>query len=149
MKKIRKTIALLTVAAIACGLLTPVPALAAGTKDKPGPGIGYVNRQQVFAAYPGIEELMKQIQTLRQAAQKEYDEQAKDLPAEARKALNEKIAREEAQREDALMQPVGDKIGAAIQAAAAEKSLPVILDATAVVYGGTDITAAVIARVKQ
>lgn len=149
MKKIMKTIALFAITFLACGLLTPAPALASQAKDRPEPGIGFVNRQQVFAAYPGIGDLMKQIETLRQAAQKEYDEQAKDLPVEARKALNDKIAQEEARKEDVLMKPVGDKIGASIQAVAAEKSLRVIIDATGVIYGGTDITADVIAKVKQ
>ncbi|WP_371378560.1 OmpH family outer membrane protein [Sporomusa aerivorans] len=151
MQKIAKAIRMISLIAAAvfvCGLAAPAPALAAKAKDKQEAGIGYVNRQQVFAAYPGIEELMQQLQTLRQAAQKEYDEQSKDLPAEARQALNDKIARTEAQKEDALMQPVSDKIGAAIQAVAADKGLAAVIDAASVAYGGTDITADVIAKLK-
>lgn len=47
------------------------------------------------------------------------------------------------------MKPVGEKIEAAIKAVAAEKGLTVILDAGAVVYGGTDITADVIGKVTR
>ncbi|SFM00712.1 OmpH family outer membrane protein [Pelosinus propionicus] len=129
------------------GLFTPAAALAAPAKS--GQTVGYVNRQQVFASYPGIQEVMKQIQNLRAEAQKDYDARAKDLPDAERKALNDTIARGEAQKEDALMKPVGDKIEAAIQAVAEEKRLPVVIDAASVVYGGIDITADVIAKVKQ
>ncbi|SDE70129.1 OmpH family outer membrane protein [Sporomusa acidovorans] len=143
-------IALLTVALFtAAGLSAPAPVQAAKAPDKPAAAVGYVNRQQILNAYPGIQDLLQQIQTMRQAAQKDYDANAKDLPAVDRKAYNDKIALEEARREDKLMKPVADKIGAAIKAVAGEKGLPVIIDATVVVYGGIDITADVIAKVKQ
>jgi outer membrane protein len=86
---------------------------------------------------------------MREAAQKDYDARSKDLPDAERKALNDTIARGEAQKEDALMKPVGDKIEEAIKAVAEEKGLTVIMDAASVVYGGTDITTDVISKVKQ
>ena len=116
---------------------------------KTEPTVGYVNRQQVFAGYPGIQDLMNRIQVMRAEAQKDYDANAKDLPPADKKAYNDKLAQQEAQREDELMKPVGDKIEAAIKAVAAEKGLTVILDAGAVVYGGTDITADVIGKVTR
>lgn len=147
MKKISPMISLMAAALFLCGLAVPAPALAA--KAASGPSVGYVDRQQVFSSYPGVQNLMRQIQSLREAAQKDYDARSKDLPATERKALNDTIAREEAQQEDALMKPVGDKIEASIQAVAGEKGLTVIVDAGVVVYGGVDITADVIAKVKQ
>jgi outer membrane protein len=147
MKKIAGIISLLAAALFAFGLLTPAPALAA--KARPEQTVGMVNRQQVFDGYPGIRDLMQQIQSLREEAQKDYDARSKDLPEAERKALNDTIARAEAQKEDALMKPVGDKIGAAIKAVAEEKGLTAVIDATAVIYGGSDITADVIAKVKQ
>ena len=116
---------------------------------KTEPTVGYVNRQQVFAGYPGIQDLMNRIQVMRAEAQKDYDANAKDLPPADKKAYNDKLAQQEAQREDELMKPVGDKIEAAIKAVAAEKGLTVIHDAGAVVYGGTDITADVIGKVTR
>ena len=131
----------------AAGFLTPAPALAA--KAKTEPTVGYVNRQQVFAGYPGIQDLMNRIQAMRAETQKDYDANGKDLPPADKKAYNDKLAQQEAQREDELMKPVGDKIEAAIKAVAAEKGLTVILDAGTVVYGGTDITADVIGKVTR
>jgi len=55
----------------------------------------------------------------------------------------------QAQREDELMKPVGDKIEVSIKAVAEEKGLTAIIDAASVVYGGIDITADVISKVKQ
>lgn len=149
MKKIAGIISLLAAALFISGLMTPAPALAAKAKAQPEQSVGYVNRQQVFAGYPGIQDLMKQLQGMRTEAQKDYDARSKDLPDAERKALNDTIAREEAQKEDALMKPVGDKIEASIKAVAEEKGLAVIIDAATVVYGGIDITADVIAKVKQ
>lgn len=152
MKKIAKTIKIITLLALTvfvCGLTAPAPALAAKAKDKPAPDIGYVNRQQIFAAYPGIEDLMNRIQSMRNEAQKDYDTNAKDLPATDKKAYSDKLALQEAQREDELMKPVSDKVTAAIQAVALEKGLTAVVDAGTVVYGGQDITAAVIDKVKK
>jgi outer membrane protein len=131
----------------AAGLLAPAPALAA--KAKTGQTVGYVNRQQVFNGYPGIQDLMNRIQSMRAEAQKDYDANAKDLPPAEKQAYSDKLSRQQAQREDELMKPVEEKIEASIKAVAEEKSLTAIIDAAAVVYGGIDITADVISKVKQ
>jgi outer membrane protein len=129
------------------GLLAPAQALAAKAKNEQT--IGYINRQQVFAGYPGIQDIMNRIQAMRAEAQKDYDTNAKDLPAVDRQAYSDKLARQQAGREDELMKPVSDKIEAAIKVVAEEKGLTAVLDAATVVYGGMDITTDVIAKVKQ
>ncbi|MBU2700323.1 outer membrane protein [Sporomusaceae bacterium BoRhaA] len=129
------------------GLGVPNQALAA--KADSTATLGYVNRQQVFAAYPGIQDIMSRIQAMRQAAQKDFDEHGKALPQEEKTAYQNKLSREEAQRENELMKPVGDKIKAAIESVKAEKGLSVIVDANAIVSGGEDITAAVIEQEKK
>ena len=120
-----------------------------GGEPKPEQTVGYVNRQQVFASYPGIDDLMQKIQTMRTEAQQDYDTNAKDLPAADKKAYSDKLSRQQAQWEDQLMKPVGEKIEKAIQTVAEETGLTAIIDAEVVVYGGIDITADVIAKVKQ
>jgi outer membrane protein len=129
------------------GLLAPAQALAAKAKNEQT--IGYINRQQVFTGYPGIQDIMNRIQAMRAEDQKDYDTNAKDLPAVDRQAYSDKLARQQAGREDELMKPVSDKIEAAIKIVAEEKGLTAVLDAATVVYGGTDITTDVIAKVKQ
>ena len=149
MKKLTRSLLLLITVCFLGGLLAPAEALAAKAQSKQTAAVGYVNRQQIFNSYPGIQEILKQIQTLREAAQQDYDTRSKDLPEAERQALNNTIAREEARKEDLLMKPVGDKIEASIKAVAEAKGLTVIIDAATVVYGGIDITADVIAKVKQ
>lgn len=149
MKQITRSLLLLIAVCFLGGMLAPAGALAAKAKAKPEQTVGYVNRQQIFNSYPGIQDILKQIQTLREAAQQDYDTRSKDLPEAERQALNDTIAREEARKEDNLMKPVGDKIEASIKAVAEEKGLTVIIDAATVVYGGIDITADVIAKLKQ
>lgn len=149
MKQLTRSLLLLIAVCFLGGMLAPAGALAAKAKAKPEQTVGYVNRQQIFNSYPGIQEILKQIQTLREAAQQDYDTRSKDLPDAERQALNDTIAREEARKEDLLMKPVGDKIEASIKAVAEERGLTVIIDAATVVYGGIDITADVIAKIKQ
>lgn len=149
MKKPSGIIFLMTAALFVFGLLTPAPALAAKAKSQPEQTIGYVNRQQVFASYPGIQDLMNRVQTMRTEAQKDYDARSKDLPDAERRALSDTLSREQAQKEDAFMKPVGEKIEASIKAVAEEKGLTAIIDADIVIYGGIDITADVIAKIKQ
>lgn len=149
MKKLSGIILLLTAALFVCGLLTLAPALAAKAKAQPEQTVGYIDRQQVFASYPGIQDIMNRIQSMRAEAQKDYDARGKDLPDAERKALSDTIAREEDRKEDALMKPVGEKIEASIKAVAEEKGLTAIIDAGVMMYGGIDITADVIAKVKQ
>lgn len=128
-------------------MLTPAPVLAA--KAKKEQTIGYVNLQQVFSGYPGIQEIMQRIEDLRAEAQREYDSQTQDLPAADKKAFSNRLALQQAQREDELMDPVRANIEAAIKAVAAAKGLNVVLDAASVIYGGTDITADVITQVSR
>ncbi len=149
MKQITRSLLLLIAVCFLGGMLAPTGALAAKAKPKPEQTVGYVNRQQIFSSYPGIQETLKEIQSLREAAQQDYDTRSKDLPDAERQALNDTIAREEARKEDLLMKPVGDKIEASIKAVAEERGLTVIIDAATVVYGGIDITADVIAKIKQ
>lgn len=149
MKQLTRSLLLLIAVCFLGGMLAPAGALAAKAKAKPEQTVGYVNRQQIFSSYPGIQDILKEIQTLREAAQQDYDTRSKDLPEAERQALNDTIAREEARKEDLLMKPVGDKIEASIKAVAEEKGLTVIIDAATVVYGGIDITADVIAKLKQ
>ncbi|SCM78720.1 Periplasmic chaperone for outer membrane protein Skp [uncultured Sporomusa sp.] len=149
MKQLTRSLLLLIAVCFLGGMLAPAGALAAKAKAEPEQTVGYVNRQQIFSSYPGIQDILKQIQALREAAQQDYDTRSKDLPDAERQAINDTIAREEARKEDLLMKPVGDKIEASIKAVAEEKGLTVIIDAATVVYGGIDITADVIAKLKQ
>lgn len=131
------------------GMTFPQTVLAAKAKEALQETVGYVDRQQIFNNYPGIQQLLGQIQGMRTEAQKDYDARSKDLPPEERRQINDAIAREEAQKEDQLMKPVMEAIDVAIQAVAAAKGLSVILDASVIIRGGVDITADVITKVKQ
>ena len=113
--------------------------------------IGVVNRQAVFNAYPGMEETMKQLSSLREAAQQDYNAQTKDLAADdqSRKTINEKVAADEAKKEDSLMQPIVKKIADAIKTVAQSKHLDTVIDAGTVLYGGSDITKDVIDKLKE
>ncbi|WP_196602289.1 OmpH family outer membrane protein [Pectinatus frisingensis] len=124
-------------------LLLPSTAMAADIQN-----IGVMNRQQVVAAYPGIQEIFQQLQDMRTAAQNDYNTKSKGLSDDKRRTLNDTIAQQEAQKEAKLMNPVENKISAAVKAVAADKGLTIILDAADVVYGGTDITNDVIAKIK-
>lgn len=149
MRKLFGSIVLMVTALFVFGLLMPAPVTAAKAKEKAKPTIGYVDRQQVFASYPGIQDVMNRMQSMRDEAQKDYDTNAKNLPQAEKQAYSERLVRQQAQKEAELMKPVSEKIEASIQAVAEEKGLAAVIEAEVVIHGGIDITADVIAKVKK
>lgn len=131
----------------AAGLWAPARTLAAKAQNELA--AGYVDKQRVFAGYAGLQDVLKRVQAARDEAQKDYDANAKDLPQQEKEAYSLKLSQQVAQQEAEMMKPVGEKIAAAIQAVAQEKGLTMIIDAAAVVFGGTDITDDVIKNVNK
>ena len=96
--------------------------------------IGVVNYQMLLAQSPdiaGVQDAMKQEVA---AQQKNFDEKSKDMND------TEKLQEVIANKEKELMEPVFQKIEAAIKKVADKKGLAVVVEKNTVVYGGLDIT---------
>ena len=97
--------------------------------------IGVVNYQMLLAQSP--EDAMKQEVA---AQQKNFDEKSKDMNDTEKQRYYQQLQEVIANKEKELMEPVFQKIEAAIKKVADKKGLAVVVEKNTVVYGGLDIT---------
>lgn len=102
--------------------------------------IGVVNYQMLLAQSPdiaGVQDAMKQeIAT----QQKNFDEKSQNMNDTEKQRYYQQLQEVIANREKELMEPVFQKIEAAIKKVADKKGLAVVVEKNTVVYGGLDIT---------
>lgn len=102
--------------------------------------IGVVNYQMLLAQSPdisGVQEAMKQeIAT----QQKNFDEKSQNMNDTEKQRYYQQLQEVIANKEKDLMEPVFQKIEAAIKKVADKKGLAVVVEKNTVVYGGLDIT---------
>lgn len=105
-------------------------------------GVGYVNVGALVQAHPKMAKAELDMKAEVQKKQKQFDaELAKQKDDKAKAQLAEKYQRELAEKERALLEPIYKDVMAAIEKTRKEKGLDVVVEAAAVVSGGTDITA--------
>ncbi len=102
--------------------------------------IGVVNYQMLLSQSPdlaSVEEAMKQeIAT----QQKNFDEKSQNMNDTEKQRYYQQLQEVIANREKELMEPVFQKIEAAIKKVADKKGLAVVVEKNTVIYGGLDIT---------
>ena len=122
-------------------ILTVVMALGicgAVSAAEAGNVVGYVNVQQVFQSYPDIKTTMSAVDLERQKAQQEFESKAASLDDSGKQA---------AKREQDLMGPIQKKVQKAIATVAKRAGINSVVDSSAMLYGGKDLTGDVIAEV--
>lgn len=131
-------------------ILTVVMALGicgAVSAAEAGNVVGYVNVQQVFQSYPDIKTTMSAVDLERQKAQQEFESKAASLDDSGKQALGEKLSQQVAKREQDLMGPIQKKVQKAIATVAKRAGINSVVDSSAMLYGGKDLTGDVIAEV--
>lgn len=111
--------------------------------------LGYVNVERVFRSYPDIQTTMSVINLERQKAENEFNEKAPKLDDKGRRELGEKLSAQVDKKEASLLNPIREKIRKTIGQVAKAHSIANVVDASAVVFGGKDLTEEVIAAVAQ
>ena len=137
MKKSLLTLIMALVMALAC-------ATRAFAED-----LGYVNVERVFRSYPDIQTTMSVINLERQKAENEFNEKAPKLDDKGRRELGEKLSAQVDKKEASLLNPIREKIRKTIGQVAKAHGIANVVDASAVVFGGKDLTEEVIAAVAQ
>ena len=105
-------------------IMALVMALACATSAFAAEELGYVNVERVFRSYPDIQTTMSVINLERQKAENEF-------------------------KEASLLNPIREKIRKTIGQVAKAHGIANVVDASAVVFGGKDLTEEVIAAVAQ
>ena len=110
--------------------------------------IGYVQLNAVFGACPELPDIQKELAALRDKLQQQFETQGADMEEAERAALQQKLSQQLSQRDEELMVPVREKVRKAVADVAKEKGIKTVVEAGAVLFGGVDLTADVVAKVK-
>ncbi len=111
--------------------------------------IGYVDTQRVMQAYPDIQMTMSAIDLERQKAQQEFDSKAASLDDQGKQKLGDQLVQQVNKREADLMNPIQDKVRKAIIKVAKDQGINSVVDASAMLAGGKDLTDDVIAEITK
>lgn len=102
--------------------------------------VGFVNVQVVLNSYPGIQNIAKQIADKRASLQKQFNEQSKGKDAKAQEELQAKLNQELGAFENRKMEPVKKAINKAVLQVANGHGINSVVNMTAMVAGGKDLT---------
>ena len=139
----RKFVGIVLVAVLV-GILTTGVALAAEEK------VGGIDPQKVLFQHPKYEQTMKQIKNI--ADKKQNDAKVaidKETDNGKKAEIFQNMRKEIAEEEQKLMQPLFKDIDLAVRAVANAKKVTVVVDKTALFYGGIDITDDVVQELKK
>ena len=140
-KKNVKTVAL----AIAAAFLFGVAGLAVTqtthvASAAPASNVGVVNYQMVVQQHPDLAKVQTAMQAESEAAKKEFDAKAASLGDKEKQEYYMQLQQRLQLKNQELMVPLFSKVDAVIKEVADAKSLSVVVDKGAVIYGGQDIT---------
>ena len=111
--------------------------------------VGFVNMQAIVASYPGIKDIAQEIANKRNDLQKSFNEQAKNLDAQAQQDLQQKLNKELADFEAKKLAPVQKTIRTTIDQVAAAQGIKSVVNIQAMVTGGKDLTGEVVKVLKN
>lgn len=129
---------------------------AAGMLMVPGladaAGNGYVNYPALLQAMPAFSQAQQEMVSAQQTLQKQFNDQSKGMNDKQKKDLAAKLDKELQARQQAIQKneivPAVEKIRAAIEAAAKKNGVDFVVQESAWLYGGKDLTQDVIAQLK-
>ena len=102
--------------------------------------IGVVNYQILVSQSPDMAKMQNEMKTFIEATQKDFNDKSANM-ADAEKRRYYQQCQERIQaKEKELMEPILANIEAQIKAVADKKGLKVVVEKSAVVFGGVDIT---------
>jgi outer membrane protein len=129
------------------------------------PNVGYVDLEKIVKSHPMLIKWNKEIETIKSSREKIVEKQIKDkfgitkqmeLTDKQRSQVqqfimeeNQKFAAEMEPKQAEKMKKAEKDIKEAAAVIAADKKLDLVLDRMVVVFGGIDITDAVIEKIKQ
>ena len=112
--------------------------------------VGGIDPQKVLFQHPKYEQTLRQIKNIADKKQNEAKVAIDKESDDNKKAeLFRKMRMEIAEEEQKLMQPLFKEIDLAVRTVATAKKITVVVDKTALFYGGIDITDDVVQELKK
>lgn len=102
--------------------------------------VGIVDHQSLIAQHPDMADAKTAMQKEIESAKADFDAKSADMNPQEKQAYYQQIQQRLANKEKELIQPIFDKVDAAIKSVAEKRGLTVVLDKNNVIYGGQDIT---------
>jgi outer membrane protein len=143
MRKLIIAVGVIIIAAVAAVLLLrQTPAFSQSFS------IGYVDMQRALDSHPRRASSERALQEFFQAKQREFQERSKGMTAFQRQELDRQLQQQILEKRGELLGGLDKEIRAAVEASAKAASVSVVLDRSVVLYGGNDLTEAVIKQIK-
>jgi outer membrane protein len=144
--RIRRISPWVAVAALAVAVvLVGVLAWRAGPALSQSFTIGVVDMQRALDAHPRKASSERALQEFFQAKQREFQARARALTPLQRQELDRQMQQEFLHKRQELLGGLDRDIRAAVEKVSRERGVSVVLDRSVVLYGGVDLTDAVIA----
>ena len=132
---------ILSSALVACMLLGGTAmALPAKVSAAAGAAVGVVNFGLLVSQHPETQKANDALQAEFAAAKQEFDSKAAGLNDQDKQALDRQLAQRVEQKRQELLGAIINKVYDAVKAVAEAKGLTIVVDKSAAIYGGTDIT---------
>ena len=116
---------------------------SAAASDK----IGVVDRQEAMSRHPDLQNARSQYEAAVAEIQKDFEAKAAGMSDQEKQDYYVQCQQRAQQKERELFEPLVQSFEAAVQKVAEAKGLTVVIDKSAVLYGGQDITQDVIAKI--
>jgi outer membrane protein len=133
---------LVVVVVAAVLLLRQTPAIAQSFT------IGYVDMPRALDSHPRKASSERALQEFFQAKQREFQERSRNMTAFQRQELDRQLQQQILDKRNELLGGLDKEIRSAVEESAKQAGVTVVLDRSVVLYGGTDLTEAVIVRVR-
>lgn len=112
--------------------------------------LGYVDGDRVLAQYPKFMAAQKQLaQTAERKEASAHAAFEKEKDEKKKEQIVQNLQREMAQEEEKVMRPILKTVNETVQKVAKQKGISVVVNKNLVYYGGTDLTADVVAALKR
>lgn len=115
-------------------------------------GNGYVNYQTVIESMPAFSNAQKELTSAQQDLQKQFNDQSKNMNDQQKQALADRLNNQLRTRVDNIQKneiiPAVNKIRVAIEAAAKKNDVDFVVQESAWLYGGKDLTQDVVSALK-
>lgn len=145
MLKIEKKQVKIVSVVVAAFFLLGIVGLAVSQTNKsfaagPASNVGVVNYQMVMSQHPGMAKFEETMRAEVQQAQKDFEAKSAGMSDAEKQKYYVQLQQGLNNKQVELMTPINDSVTAAIKAVADSKGLSVVVDKSAVIYGGQDIT---------
>lgn len=142
-KIISIAIALVFIGSVVALALTQTGGIASAASSV---NVGVVNYRQVVSQHPDIQRAGEQLTAFENETQKEFEERSQGMSDQEKQDYYVQCMQRIQAKEQELREPIEKSVQDTIKKVADAKGLSVVIEKSAVLYGGTEITQDVIAR---